>query len=444
MLTRIPFEIARLLATLENAGHNALLAGGCVRDLTLGCRPQDYDIEIIGEDISEDSVVSLLRSNNLRAWECGKDFNVIEIHGLENGHKAQVSISNTSTVYGAATRRDFTINALYANRTGDVIDPTSSGLAHLKVSALHPVSYNTFSGDPLRIFRAMQLAGRYDLRPSDQAVLLAKHEIKSVQKLPVDRIAEEWMKWARLSAVPSKGIDFLRDCGILDSMYPELGNLVDTVQNPVYHPEGSAYVHTMKVIDFLAKLDRTPTHIMFAGLLHDTGKADTTVLNEYRNYVSPGHSDFSVRHTKNFLKKIRYPESERVLVLNLVKHHMLRIEDMGIPATKRTAVKLSPASLHDYLLLRAGDRAGQNIPLDVVNEEYREGEEKALEAEALLRKPDRILMGRHLLQEKLMEPGKRMGEVLDLVYEQQIEGKIETVKEGLQLAELILRERKWI
>jgi len=234
---------------LKDGADRVLLVGGAVRDMQLGECPKDLDVEVYGMK-PDDLHASLEKMGKVDA--VGKSFGILQLKmdgeyydvsvpRRENkrgrGHKGFIMDPDpTMTPKEAAARRDFTMNALaYDPLTDEVLD-FFGGCADLWGGLLRHTS-PAFSEDPLRVLRGMQFCGRFHLTPFSETNKLCWDLKDEYKDLPVERVWEEWWKWATKSVKPSAGLVFLREANWLD-LYPQLHNLIDVPQDPEWHPEG--------------------------------------------------------------------------------------------------------------------------------------------------------------------------------------------------------------
>ena len=251
-----------LAARLAKKSGRAYYVGGCVRDALLGKENKDIDIEI--HSISPNELEEILRTyGNVNVQ--GKSFGVFRVEGYDvdisqprterqTGDKHTdfaVSVDPYMGCEMAARRRDFTINAMMQDvLTGEVIDPFH-GQEDLQKGIIRHVNDDTFIEDPLRVLRGAQFAARFgfEIAPETKK-LMSSIDLSSLSH---ERVNEEMKKAMMRSDKPSRFFETLRETGQLDTWFPELKTLIDSPQNELYHPEGDVWVHTMQVVDSLAK-----------------------------------------------------------------------------------------------------------------------------------------------------------------------------------------------
>ena len=272
----------RICDLIHGAGGRALYVGGWVRDRCLGLEATDIDIEIFG--VASDRLVELLRTIG-PVDTVGRAFAVHKLNGVDvsiprresktgPGHRGfSVTGDPGMSVQEAARRRDFTINAMaWDPRTRQLIDPFG-GAADLHARRLRVVDPATFADDSLRVLRGMQLAARFGLSADDATVRLFQDI--PLDDLPAERIRDEVAKLLE-APKPSTGLELARRTGVTRKLFPELHRLIGCPQDPLWHPEGDVWIHTLMVVDAARRLaaDLEPAKrlaLMLAALSFYTG-----------------------------------------------------------------------------------------------------------------------------------------------------------------------------
>jgi len=402
---------------IENAGGRILIVGGAVRDRYLGLEPKDIDIEVYG--LSYEEILGALKG--LKCDTVGKSFGIIKCGGFdlsiprtENkigvGHKNfEIELNHKLTPKEAAMRRDFTMNSMYETLRGEIIDEFG-GREDLNNGVLRHTS-SAFAEDPLRVLRGMQFCGRFNLVGHPSTLELCRSMIGEFESLSKDRL---WAEWAKLfsSNKPSMGLKFLKDSGWI-KCFPALD--LEIPQDPIWHPEGNVWVHTLYVCDEAARIAREknldPIILVGAALLHDVGKAITTFEKNGR-WVSPGHAEKGVSIARDFLESIKCPNNIANQICILVKEHMAHI-NLTEKSVKRLKIRLGPVSMNMWGAIVESDHSGRP-PLPKANPS-----EKWVEiGNSLSVEP--LLKGRHLISLGV-SPGPEMGKILNEAYEIQLE-----------------------
>lgn len=441
---------APLLAALQavRAVGRPLLVGGCVRDWLTGHQAKDFDIEVFGVT-AEQLAATLSRFG--ATDPVGRSFGVIKLRlaGVDydfslprretktgSGHRGfAVGVDPLLPPAAALARRDFTINAMALDpHTGELVDP-HGGRRDLAAGVLRHAS-DAFTEDPLRVLRAMQFAGRFDLTLAPETAALCRSISDTYRELPVERVWVEWEKWAAHSRRPSAGLRVLVATGWI-AHFPEIAALIGVPQDPEWHPEGDVFVHTAHCVDALAglaewqALETAPRRdVMFAILAHDFGKPATTRQEEKRGqlrWISPNHDNAGGPLADAFLARIGSPLDTRPFVRALVENHFAHLgwPTGGEPAPaflRRLARRLAPANIEQLLLVLRADHLGRPPRRDPASE--RRIEQLATAARALAiadAAPSPLLLGRHLLAAGLT-PSPRFKVILDAAYEAQTDG----------------------
>jgi len=451
-----PPELERILRETPEL-QRAYLVGGCVRNALAGFPPEkDFDVEVFGLDY-EQLIATLARWG--RTDLVGRSFGVVKLstHSghdydftlprkdskIAPGHKGfDVAFDPTLGLREAAARRDFTINSImYDPRARQVLD-FFGGQADLQGRILRHTS-DAFCEDPLRVLRGMQFAGRFELRAAPETVELSRRMKGSFAELAVERVREEWFKWAQRSRLPSAGLRFLAETQWIDH-FPEIKALIGTPQEPEWHPEGDVFTHTCHCCDALARLPawreadaESKTVYMLAILAHDFGKPATThrtVKDSRERIVSPGHEAAGMEPARVFLERMRAPLAIVQRVIPLVQNHLFHLETITDRAIRRLARRLAPESIEGLCLVMTADSMGRPPRPAEVPENVKKLLARAHELEVRQKPSAPILQGRHLLPLGV-PPGPLLGRILDKAYEAQLEGVFGDLEGAMRWAE---------
>ena len=451
-------ELADLRQAVQAAGGRLLFVGGYVRDRLLGLASKDIDIEVYG--LAADALIEVLVPFG---WTdtVGASFGVIKLRTADDtydfslprrenkqgqGHRGFIVEADPSmTPQEAASRRDYTINALALTPDGELLD-YFNGQQDLLDKRLRHVS-EQFAEDPLRVLRGMQFAGRFDLTMAPETLGLAKQLKGEYTSLSGERVWTEWHKWASKSVVPSRGLEVLRQTGWLE-FYPELAALVGVPQDPHWHPEGDVWQHTLFVTNAAATVatregldgDARAT-LVLAALCHDLGKTVTTHRKNGR-WRSPGHAASGVALSESFLKRIHAPQAFLRTLPPLVNDHMVHLNALSPRAVKRLALRLKPSTIDTLYLLIEADHSGRPPLPAGAPESAVEMLELAQTLDLQQDAPRPLLRGRHLIElaqagklpDEYKRGGKHFSELLDQVFEAQLDDQLHTVAEAKAFA----------
>jgi tRNA nucleotidyltransferase (CCA-adding enzyme) len=335
----LPPEITPILKALSDHQITPIVVGGYVRDALLHIHSKDIDIELYNLPSLETLEQILKPYGKLNL--VGKSFGVIKLRLNEleidfspprteskhtAGHRGfEVHYHLPLDFTTAARRRDFTINAIgYNPQTKTLLDP-HNGIDDLRNKRLMCVNEQTFIEDPLRPLRAIQFAARFELSCDPLLLSLCKDMIAkgALEELPKERIFEEFKKLFLLASKPSIGMELLRQMGGLPFFSP-LDHFEDTPQDPITHPEGNVWDHTLMTLDVMASLrtgnSKRDLTRMFAMLLHDCAKPITTAIINGA-IRAPKHGKIGVEVGKTFLEKITNEHGLTNTILPLIRYH---------------------------------------------------------------------------------------------------------------------------
>lgn len=297
--------------------------GGAVRDELLGLPVKDRDFVVVGSTPSE--------MQALGYRPVGKDFPVFlhpkthEEYALARterktapGYKGfQIHASPEVTLEEDLARRDFTMNAIAKDESGQLVDPYH-GLEDIQAKIIRHVS-PAFSEDPVRILRAARFAARFtEFSVASETMSLMREMVAAgeVDALVAERVWQELAK-GLMEAKPSRMFELLRECGALQRIMPELDRLWGVPQPPQHHPEIDTGVHVMMVIDYAASQGFSLA-VRFAALTHDLGKGTTPKEILPRHL---GHEERSVHLLKDLSKRLRVPNDCKELAHIVAKFH---------------------------------------------------------------------------------------------------------------------------
>lgn len=460
-MSEIPQKVRKLAELVRSNGGRAMLNGGCVRDELMGVEPKDWDVEVYGiEPKKLRTLIAEIGEVNV----VGESFAVYKLAGgidvslprrerkQGKGHRGFIVEGDPNMSFEeACSRRDFTVNAILKDAiTGEIVDPYD-GRGDIERKVLRHVSDTSFAEDSLRVLRAAQFSARLTFAIADETWELCKTiDLSDIAK---ERIWGELEKLLLKANEPSIGLKFLYDVGAIEQLFPELQALVGVPQEPEWHPEGDVDVHTMMVVDEAAKLIEDLEYakkvtVMLGALCHDLGKPPTTEFVDGR-VRSRGHDEAGVEPTLSFLNKLGVYTLDgydvRGQVIELVRYHLMpgmfykAKPPVGDGAFRRLARKVEPDLL--YRVAKAdslgrypdGDRSKMVFGSEA--QEWFIEKARSLNVESEAPKP--ILMGRHLL-ELGIQPSPQFKQILNEVFEMQLDGKIGDLEEAMIAAKNLI------
>ena len=326
--------IIKIAERVHMLGGRALLVGGCVRDQLLGIPCYDIDCEIHG--IMPDRLKALL-SEFGEIDSSGEAYGIYTLKGEEldfalprterrigKGHKDfVVSVDPQLSPEKAAARRDFTVNAIMRDAmTGEYVDPYH-GIEDLKCGVLRAVPGGQFEEDPLRVLRGAQFAARFNLKPDEGTLCMMRR--MPLENLSGARVYAETKKALLMAKNPDIFFRVLEKANALDHWFPELAALRKAPQNPVYHPEGDSFEHTMMTLNAAAEIRdqmHDPLAFMLAVLTHDLGKAVSTKLNDKGAWQAIGHEHTGIPLCESMLTRFGVSKQTIAYAKDMCRLHM--------------------------------------------------------------------------------------------------------------------------
>jgi poly(A) polymerase len=418
--------------TLRRSGYQALLVGGCVRDLLLGRAPADYDVTT---DAIPDQVTALFPES----VAVGAKFGVILIP--RDGLKVEVATFRSDVGYSDGRhpdlvvysntpqedvkRRDFTINGLLMRHdTGEVLDYVG-GQDDLKAKAIRAIGEpdRRFTEDKLRMIRAVRFAARFGFEIESETFRAIRRQVAEIGQVSPERLREELTKLLTEGAA-RRGFELLDETWLLQQVLPEIGAMKGVEQPSQFHPEGDVWIHTLLMLEGLPK-DASPT-LAWGVLLHDVGKPPTfQSAAETKDRIRFNHHvEVGLRMAEAICKRLRFSNEDTEQILALVGNHMKfgAVEEMRASTLKKF-VRLP--RFEEHLALHRLDCLSSHRNLD--SYEFVQQFLQVTPPEQV--RPQRLLTGDNL-QAMGFQPGPLFAEILRSLEDAQLEGEIRTSQEA--------------
>ena len=421
----------RIVRRIQDAGYQAVYAGGCVRDMLRGVAPHDYDI---ATSARPEEIQSLFR----RTHAVGAAFGVINV--LENNADFQVATFRCDGVYEDgrrpesvefsnaeedAKRRDFTINGLFFDPIQGELRDYVGGREDLAKKCIRAIGdpEARFAEDRLRMLRAVRFATTLDfeIEPATWAAI-QKHSA-AIHEVSAERIRDELLKTLH-APQRVRGFDLLDASGLLREVLPEMERLKGCQQPPQFHPEGDVWVHTRLMLSLLPTEVSTP--LLLSVLFHDIAKPDTYSLDPAEGRIRfSGHEKLGAEMTTEILTRLRLPGKELEATVEAVLNHMAfkDVQKMRISRLKRF---LARPTMSDELQLHRVDCASSNG--DLSNFVFLQNKLAEFSTEPLI--PPPLIKGKDLIQLG-HRPGPEFKRILEEIQSLQLEGTLQTTEAAL-------------
>ena len=357
----LPEYAASCIAALENAGFSAYAVGGCVRDMTLGLTPQDYDLCTNALPHQIRTVFSgqklVLAGEKHGTVGVVTEGGVVEIttyrtEGDYRDHRHPTWVEFVDRIEGDLARRDFTVNAMAWSPNRGFADPFG-GRQDLSERILRAVGdpEKRFEEDALRILRGVRFAVRYQLAVEPATMDAMIRLAPLMDNLARERVFDELCKLLPL-VTPE---DLLQFAPILQQVIPELKATIGFDQHNPHHLH-DVFTHTAIVTGGVPPL----LPLRLAALLHDIGKVTTFTLDETGRGHFLGHAGAGAEMAERILLQLKAPTALRKQVVFLIEKHMLPLT----PEKKLLRRRLSQygeENLRQLLLLQQADFRGKGV-----------------------------------------------------------------------------------
>src|SRR5712692_7649377 len=397
-----------IVRTLRERGYQAYLVGGCVRDLLLGREPADYDvatdatpqevIEIFPQTFAVGAQFGVVlvplpkAESGESAVGPGEKVPVVEVAtfrsdvGYSDGrHPDEVRFSNDPQE--DVGRRDFTINGLLLDPlTNEVLDYVG-GREDLKAGIVRTIGepQHRFAEDKLRMLRAVRFAARFGYRIDPATLAAIRRLAVQIHRVSRERVREELTKMLN---------------------------------------EGHVFVHTMLLLEKLpADCSRT---LAWGALLHDVGKPPTFRVAPDRIRFD-GHVEVGVKMAAEICRRMHFSNGDTSQILGLVQNHMrFGVVQQMKESTLKKFLRLP--GFDEHLELHRIDCLSSHGLLEAYD--YAWQQSRALSPEAI--RPQPLITGQDLI-EAGYEPGPRFKEILGAVEDAQLEGRLVSHEEAMDL-----------
>ncbi|MDD3663067.1 MAG: HD domain-containing protein [Candidatus Pacebacteria bacterium] len=472
--SKIPEYVTRVTETLEKAGFEAFLVGGCVRDLILEREPKDWDIttnakpeEImplfektvyentygtvgvclpfqISDPIPAEKEKSGVTHETSPIPEIGEEgdlnlkepkYNIIEVtpYRIEAKyddfrHPSKVKFSEK--IEDDLKRRDFTINAMaYSVSKRHLID-LYKGQEDIKDMVIKTVgeAQERFNEDALRMLRAIRFSSQLNFTVSYETMEAITKNAHLMKNISEERIRDEFVKIIN-SSNGTSGVVILSKLGLLKYIVPELEEGIGCEQGGAHIFD--VFEHSLHALDHSIKKN-LPLEIRLASLFHDIGKPRSRRKGIRKSFTFYGHEVIGSRMTKTIMERLRFPKKMIDFVTSMVRNHMFfaDTEQISLSAVRRMIQKVGQDNIWKLMQIREADRVGMKKK----EAPYRLRKYHAM-IEEVLRDPISVsqlkINGETLIKELGMKPGPRMGWILNALLEKILDNPEKNTKEQL-------------
>ena len=435
-------ERAPLASSLAQAfkakGFTLALVGGPVRDAILGRLGNDLDFTTNAHPLETKKILQSWAENT---WDTGIEFGTVA--GKRGDTTVEVTTYRTesydpdsrkpeveygTSIHGDLSRRDFTVNSMALELTGDApefIDPFN-GLQDLTARILKTPGdpSDSFNDDPLRMMRAARFATQLDFAIAPEVLASIKELAHRISIISAERVRDEFTK-ILMSKNPRIGITILVDTGLADLVLPEVPKLRLEVDEHHHHKD--VYEHSITVLEQAIELEERlagPNLVLrLAALLHDIGKPKTRAFIEGGGVSFHHHEIVGARLAKKRLQALRF-DNESIDAVELLISLHLRFHGYGEgewtdSAVRRYVRDAGEFLTHLHLLTRADCTTRNKAKAARLSATYDSLEARIgvlMEKEELSKiRPD--LNGQQVMEILNLKPSPEVGQAMDFLME---------------------------
>lgn len=435
MVTKIPDAILSTYKKLQDAGYEVYFVGGCVRNLLLNTIPKDWDMTT---NATPEQILAVFPNGfydnqfgtvgvPLETERDQKKVIEITTFRTESGYsdnRRPDKVSWGETIEEDLSRRDFTINAIALRFAQgklshfELIDPFGGqkDLENKMVKAVGDPKQR-FAEDALRLMRAIRIATQLSFTIEENTWEALLTTAGSITRIANERIRDELTK-ILTSDFPYEGIMLLKNAGLLQYVLPELLDGVDVSQvRPGRHHTTDVFTHNVLSLKYCPSKDPL---VRFATLIHDIGKPKVQSLDPQGLVIFHNHEIVGAKIAGDICDRLCFSKKEKAKVISLIRWHMFTVDEkITDSAVRRFIRRIGVENVQDMMDLRVGDRLGGGTQ---TAESWRLKLFKKRIEEQLQPAPfsinDLAIDGNDIMKDLGIKPGKKIGEILQKLFEE--------------------------
>lgn len=435
VMVYLPEKVKYIINTIMEAGYEAYAVGGCIRDSVLGRIPNDWDITTSATPFQVKALFAHTIDTGLKHGTVtvmldkeGFEVTTYRIDGVYEDNRHPKEVTFTASLIEDLKRRDFTINAMAYNDVTGLVD-VFGGMEDIKAKTVRCVGNpkERFTEDALRIMRAVRFSAQLGYQIEAETKEVIKKLSSNLTHISAERIQTELVKLV-VSPHPEE-LRTAYETGITKVILPEFDVCMETAQNNPHHCY-SVGEHILKSMENI----RADKALRLAMLFHDIGKPETITVDEEGIYHFHGHQAVSEEMARRILKRLKFDNDTIYMVTNLVKYHDYEVL-AGDSYVRRAVMKIGEDIFPLLFEVKGADILAQSIYLRKEKEEklkavYQVYEKVIAEKQCVSLKMLAV-SGKDLIEETGMQPGRKMGEVLQKLLDTVIEDPGQNNRESL-------------
>lgn len=419
MKINMPDNANRIIHTLQDAGYEAYIVGGCVRDAVLSKEPDDWDITTSAKPMEVKALFNRTIDTGLQHGTVtvmfgkeGYEVTTYRVDGKYEDHRRPNSVTFTTSLIEDMKRRDFTINAMAYNDDEGIVD-NFHGVEDLKAHVIRCVGEPSerFDEDALRILRAIRFSAQLNFEIDESTKAAIENQAKYLRDISAERIQVELTKL--LMADHPERLITAYELGVTKIVLPEFDKMMETPQINKHHAYNVGE-HTIRVVKGVPG-DKV---LRWAALLHDVAKPATkTNDGEWDHFY--GHNEVGVDMAGDVLRRLKFDTATIDRVKRLVYWHDYGMGELpGLKSFRRALNKMGMDLFEDFTYIKRADILAQSDyhredklkNLEILEEYYKE----VVEQEQCVTVRDLAVSGKDLI-EIGMKPGPELGEMLKIL-----------------------------
>lgn len=429
MKITIPEVLQPLAEAFAKENTEAYAVGGLVRNALLDLPPSDLDV---CSRLTPQEIVEIMPRYGIRVIEKAAEMGTVELHFsgsivehttfrreayADGGEHRPNVVAFGESLADDAWRRDFSVNALYANlATGEVGDPTG-GIPDLERHIIRTTSADPddiMRSDALRVLRLVRFACELGFEIDENTWQAAKRNAPKLADIAAERRQQEFVKILLTDArypdlgreelrSPMRGLKLLDEMDVWAFLVPEFNLARDMEQRPDYH-RYDVLEHSFRVAAAAPATEK----LRLAALLHDIGKPDC----KRETGVQYAHDKYGERISRRVLSDLRFSNRTITEVSQLVEGHMYDIQHMAKTDTLRVKfASWGRERTWDQILLREADVRGCGYDVDYVAVDWRALYDTMLHDGTPFSERELAITGQQLMEISGLPEGKALGEL---------------------------------
>jgi len=436
------FQAAKeIVNKLKKNHHSAFIVGGAVRDFCLKESPEEFDVSTCA---TPDEIQKIFKHTK----PIGQSFGVMlvivdnfssevatfrkDMKYVDGRHPEEVIY--TKDQEEDVKRRDFTINSLLLNPdTGEILD-YCQGMKDIQNKKIRTIGIpeERFSEDYLRMLRAIRFSSKLNFKIEDKTKKALYKFASNIASVSIERIRDEITKIITGNN-PGQGMTILSEFGLLKHVIPEIEFLKGVEQPAEFHPEGDVFFHTCLVLDMLEDAKKNNPEVAYGALFHDVGKPPTFTKTDRIRFNRHEYVGASI--TQKICRRLKFSNKQTATVTSLVKEHM---KFTNVDKMKKSTFKkfISIENFEDHLALHKADCLGSHGDLSLYDHTLQKMDElknEPIKPKPLVTGDDLILLG--------LNPGPQFKNILSEIFDEQLEGNIDSKEKGIELVKTILSRK---